>query len=135
MSSGDPDFVSGKIEIVEETLLIEKRLVETDRVTVRKSVETVEHKLEHTLATQDIGVEHVPIGHVVASMPAVREENGLLIVPIVEERIVVSTELFLREEIHIRRTDGQQTIQQTVPLRRDVVHIEQTSALKTAREN
>jgi stress response protein YsnF len=35
--------------------------------------------------------------------PAVREEDGVLIVPIVEEQLVIETRLVLKEEIRITR--------------------------------
>ena len=47
-------------------------------------------------------VERVPVDRPVEAMPVVREEDGVLIVPVVEERLVVTKQLVLKEELQIR---------------------------------
>jgi hypothetical protein len=51
-----------------------------------------------------VEVERIPRSVIVETMPAMREEDGALIVPVVEERLVVTTELVLKEEIKITNT-------------------------------
>ena len=50
-----------------------------------------------------VTVTTVPVGRFIDAAPPVREEAGVTIVPIVEERAVVVMRLYLREELHIRR--------------------------------
>ncbi len=56
-----------------------------------------------TLRSERVEVERVPLGRVVESAPPVREENGVTIIPVMEEVVVTETRLVLKEELHIRR--------------------------------
>lgn len=91
------------IPLVEERVEVGKRAVERGRVTVRMRVEEREELARAALRQEDVTVERVPIGHPVEAPPPVREENGVLIVPVLEERLVVRTELVLTEELRIHR--------------------------------
>jgi len=51
-------------------------------------------------------VEHVPIGRMVETAPPVREEDGVTVIPVIEEVVVTETRLVLREELHVRRIPG-----------------------------
>ena len=85
------DTRSGFIELVEEQLEISKRWVERGRVVVRTRVEKRDEVAEIELQQEDVAVERVPLGVPVETLPAVREEDGVLIVPVVEEQLVVTT--------------------------------------------
>jgi stress response protein YsnF len=54
----------------------------------------------------------------------VREEDGVLIVPVLEERLVVTTELILKEEIRITKKDRTEIVREPVRLRSERVEIE-----------
>ncbi len=49
-----------------------------------------------------------------------------MIVPVIEERLVVTKQLFLVEELHIQQRLSQETVRTSVPLRRQHVVIERT---------
>jgi stress response protein YsnF len=70
-----------------------------------------------------VSVERVPIGRAVTEPPPVREE-GVLIVPVLEERLIVTTELVLKEEIRITRKSRTETVREPVRLRTEQVQIE-----------
>jgi stress response protein YsnF len=57
-------------------------------------------------------------------MPDVREVDGVLIVPVVEERLVVTTELVLKEEIRITKKSRTEIVREPVRLRSERVEIE-----------
>src|SRR3954447_3315599 len=101
MGEEEPD--SEKLSLVEEQLGVGKRTVERGRIIVRKHVETRDALAEATLHHEEVRVERVPMGVRVATAPAVREEDGVLVVPVLEERLVVSTELVLKEELRITK--------------------------------
>ncbi len=105
------------IALVEERAEIAKREVERGRVLVHVRVDEREEVVETTLRQEDLAVERVPIGRVIEVPPPVREEDGVLIVPVVEERVVVRTELFLKEELRVRRESRTETFRQPVRLR------------------
>ena len=53
-----------------------------------------------------------------------REEDGVLIVPVVEEQLVVTTRLILKEEIRITRRSRTEAVREPVRLRSEQVDIE-----------
>lgn len=112
------------IELKEEELVVSKREIERGRVIVRTRIEDREELAEATLLQQEVEVERVPRGIVVATMPEVREEDGVLVVPVVEERLVVTTELVLKEEIRIAKKSRTEIVREPVRLRAERVEIE-----------
>ena len=100
-----------------ETLVITKRAV--TGVTVRVSTVTreVEQAVDEQLDHELVDVERVPIGRFVETIPAVREEDGVTIVPVVEEVVVVERRLVLKEEVRITRRRVQSRHVETASLR------------------
>ncbi len=71
----------------------------------------------------------IEVGHVlVERAPPVREENGVTIIPVMEEVIVTETRLMLKEELHVRRVAETREHQQTGLLRRQRAEVERLSA-------
>ena len=58
---------------------------------------------EIELQQEEVTVERVPRGVPIDVVPSVREEDGVLIIPVVEEQLVVTKRLILKEEIRITR--------------------------------
>jgi uncharacterized protein (TIGR02271 family) len=106
-----------RVELVEEQLAVTKREVEHGRVAVYVHVDEREEVAEAVLHHEHLAVERVPIGRVVAERPPVREEDGVLVVPVLEERLVVRTELVLKEELRIVRESRNERFRQLVRLR------------------
>uniref|UniRef100_UPI00190FB5E2 YsnF/AvaK domain-containing protein n=1 Tax=Roseomonas sp. 18066 TaxID=2681412 RepID=UPI00190FB5E2 len=90
------------IALAEERLILRKRQVEGDGIRVALRTETVEELLRETLRGHSVSVEHVAIGREVPAMPEIRREGDVLIVPVVEEILVVEKRLLLKEEIRLR---------------------------------
>jgi uncharacterized protein (TIGR02271 family) len=112
------------IELAEEELRVGKREVERGRVVVRTRVEDRDEIAEAALRQEDVTVERVPIGRPVEAAPQVREEDGVLIVPVLEERLVVTTELILKEEIRITKKSRTEMVREPVRLRSERVEVE-----------
>jgi uncharacterized protein (TIGR02271 family) len=118
------------IELVEETARIEKRLVETGRVRVSTRTETTQQVLRETLRGDAVSVTRVPIDRVIAqgeTAPQVRNEGGLTIIPVLEEVLVVEKRLVLKEEVHIRHTASDESVEVPVTLRRQRAVVERVS--------
>lgn len=113
----DPDAV---LRLVEEELHVGARQRETGRVRVSVRTENVAETVEQTLRHSYATVERVPVDREVSELPVTREENGILIVPVVEEILVVEKRLVLREEIHLRMHEAEEMVQQ--PVERRVQH-------------
>ena len=97
---------------------VAKRRVVTGQVKVgtitRESEQLVEELLEH----EHVEVERTPIGKQVDKAPSVREEGDTLIIPILEEIVVVERRLLLKEEVRVRRTREKQPYQERVVVRK-----------------
>ncbi|MCJ2023645.1 YsnF/AvaK domain-containing protein [Methylobacterium sp. J-067] len=118
------------LPLIAETARIDKRAVETGRVRVSTRTEAVDQVLRETLRSDMVGVTRVPINRTLAegeTPPVVREENGVTIIPILEEILVVEKRLVLREEVHVRQTTGGEDVEMPVTLRRQHAVIERVS--------
>ena len=118
------------IPLLEERLTVARRVVETGRVRVQFSTTTEDATVREALREDHVEVERVPIGREIAVAPAIREEEdgAVLVVPVLEEVLVVERRLVLKEELRIRRISATRTSEQTVPLRRQTVTVERLPA-------
>src|SRR5439155_21032900 len=107
----------------EEELRVDKIVSETDRVLIRTSVPERTEYADLELQSGEATIERIPIDRVVDAAPAIRQEDDTIIVPVVEEIMVVEKRLLLKEEIHIRRQQVVQHIRQPVRLRSEEVSL------------
>ncbi len=70
---------------------------------VRRTTTEKVQKVNVPLSSDTYEVTRVPIGKEVKTTPAVRETRTEIIIPVVEEVLVVERRLVLREELHIRK--------------------------------
>jgi uncharacterized protein (TIGR02271 family) len=112
------------IPLVEERVSTTKRATETGRVRVRTRVEEREQIVPFELARDEIDIERVPVDREIAEMPPVRQEGSTIIVPVVEEIMVVEKRLVLVEEIHLHRRLEVEQHMQPVTLRSQRAEIE-----------
>ncbi len=103
---------------------VEKRQVTTGRVRVRTVVEVVQEPVRASLEEETVEVTRVPVGREIDQAPEVRTENGVTIVPVVEEVLVVEKRLVLKEELHIRRTVRTEEVEIPVELRKQRAEVE-----------
>ena len=113
------------IPLLEEQLNIARRKVLTGGVRVHKIVQERTETIDEPTFKEELDVERVPVNQFVAAAPEVRYEGDVMIVPLLEEVLVVEKKLVLREEIRIRtRRDTVRQPQQIV-LRREEATLEQ----------
>ncbi|HYD65116.1 YsnF/AvaK domain-containing protein [Azospirillum sp.] len=106
-----------RVPLHEEVLSIGKRTVEGDRVRVTTRVLEHQQTAEQDLDSEEVDVVRVPVGRPVDAVPDTRQEGDVLIVPIVEEELVVTKRLVLKEELHIRKRTTRRTERVTATLR------------------
>lgn len=126
-----PAEVLTRVPLIEETVRVSVRERETGRVRVTVGTEVTEQLVRETLRTERVEAVHVPVNRELApgeAVPQPREEGDLLIVPVLEEVLVIEKRLVLREEIHLRRTATQEVAEQSVPLRRQHAEVERLPA-------
>jgi uncharacterized protein (TIGR02271 family) len=116
------------VPVIEEELEAAHRKVKTGAVRVRKTVEHVLKNVEMPVVRDAIRVTRVPVNRRVEAMPSMREEGDILIVPVVEEELVVEKRLVLKEEIHIQRRRVQERVARQVNVGREHAVVERTDA-------
>jgi uncharacterized protein (TIGR02271 family) len=87
-------------------------------------VHEYETLVDEPLFRDEVEVEHVRIDRVVDGPLPVRYEDDAMIVPIMEEILVVEKRLVLKEELHIRKRRVETHQPQQVTLRREEVRVE-----------
>lgn len=113
------------IPLLEEQLNIARKKVLTGGVRVHKTVTERTETVDEPTLKEELEIERVPINQFVAAPPAIRYEGDVMIVPLMEEVLVVEKKLVLREEIRITtRRDTVRQPQQVV-LRREEATLEQ----------
>ena len=116
------------IPVVEETATVLTRRVVSGRVRIATQTEEINHLLPTDLASVEVDVVRVPIDRRIDTIPDVVTEGEVTIIPVVEERLVVTRELYLREEIHVRRIERTETVDVPATTRRQTVQIERLPA-------
>jgi uncharacterized protein (TIGR02271 family) len=114
--------------VAREELEIGKRVVETGRVRIRKLVQAHEECVDEPLMHEEIEVQRIPVDREIQEPVQVRRDGDLLVVPVVEERLVVQKRLVLVEELHIRRRVRQQPHRERVVVRSEEAVIEREPA-------
>lgn len=112
------------IPIVEETATVATRRVTSGRVRIATRTEEIDHILPAELSSVEVDVVRVPVDRRIDAVPDVVTEGDLTIIPVVEERLVVTRELYLREEIHVRRVERRETVDVPATTRRQTAQIE-----------
>ena len=107
-----------RIQLVEETLRVDRREIETGRVRVRIVVDEQDHDFQEALDRSTVEVVRVPIGREIDFMPEPRTEGEYTILPVVEEVLVVRRQLVLVEEVRVRRVVTTEFVDQTVVARK-----------------
>src|SRR5690606_17611697 len=87
------------VPLVTEEVEVGKRERHT-RVQVHKTTETRTERIEVPLHHTMFEVKRIPVDRVLTEPVGTRNEGGTTIIPVMEERVVVSKELVLVEEIH-----------------------------------
>jgi len=125
--SQQQDLTAGeelRIPVIREEAVVRTREVERGGVRIHKTVNEREEVVEQPTMREDVDVERVAIGRVIDTVPEVREEGDTLIIPVLEEMLVVEKRLVLKEEIRVTKRRTTETEQARVVLNEEQVTIE-----------
>ncbi|MGV2880939.1 DUF2382 domain-containing protein [Pantoea vagans] len=111
------------LSLAEETVEISKQRVIDGHVRVTRQVTEHQQQIALMLRQQTADIQRIPKSERLTEMPAIREENGVLIIPIVEEEVEIVRHLVLKEEWHIRKVVSEVETEQIVSLRRQQAHL------------
>jgi uncharacterized protein (TIGR02271 family) len=116
------------IPVIQEEARVDKRIIDTGSgIRLHKTVSSREQLIDVPLLREELAVEHVPVGRVVDEndVPQSRYEGDMLVIPVLEEVLVVQKQLVLKEELRITRNRREIHEPQTVRLRSEQVGVEQ----------
>ena len=107
--------------------VIAKRERPSERVRVRTSGETRDALVTDELRIKALEIERRPVERPVPAAPPPRQEGDATIISIVEERSVITKQLFVVEEVIVRRQTARQTFSVPVQLRRTRADVERAT--------
>lgn len=110
------------LPVIEETLEIHRERETTGTVRVRKEVHHDTVPVSSTSIRETVWTERVPVNRPVDAMQAPWETEDTLVIPVYEERLV--RQLFLTEELHVRRLRESVDDSGSADLRREEVVVE-----------
>ncbi len=113
------------IPLAEEQLSVSKRQVER-RVRIRTVTEDIPASFTEELSGERIDIQHVTVERELDGPAEIRFEGELMIIPVVEERLIIEKRLFLVEEVHVRRITEVETIERPVMLKRQRVVVDRS---------
>ena len=120
------------LPVLREELTVHIRKNITGIVRLEKTIREFEGVVDQALLSESLSVEHVPINQYISEPAMARQEGDVTIVPVMEEILIVTKQLVLKEEIRITRHSSQSRHQERVLLRAEEVSIERLPPEKTA---
>lgn len=114
------------VPVLAEALDVTRERQVTGVVRLEKDVEERRVRIDEPLVRETIRIERHAVDppRPVDGPPGVRQDGDVTIVPVVEERLVVTKVLVVTEEIHITRERSVRHAPRTVSLRRERVRVE-----------
>ena len=132
MAPERPPAEQKTVPLHEEVLSVGKRAVERGRFRITTSTREREESVEQELDGETIEVVRVPVGRPVDAVPEPRQDGDVLIVPVLEEELVVTKRLVLKEELHIRKRTTRRIERVTATLRSQEAAVTREDAPSTA---
>jgi len=111
------------VPIVEEQVVVETRTVETGRIQIQKTIQERVEVVDQPLFEEEVQIERVSINRPITEAVTPHYEGDTLIIPLVEEVLVVQKQLVLREEVHIKKVRKELHEPQEVRLRTEAVNV------------
>lgn len=112
------------IPVIAEEIGVSKQQVTTGRVRISKHVHENEQVIDTPILREEVDVQRVPVNRQVEQAPEVRYEGDTMIIPVLEEVLVVEKRLMLKEEVRVTRKHSQVQQPQHVTLREEEVEVQ-----------
>ena len=110
--------------VVAEQVKVQKNPVITGGVRVTKVVRESEEQIDEPLRQQHVDVERVTINRLVESPVEVRDEGDTMVIPVMEEVLVVEKRWMLKEEVRLHRRETESRHRQRIMLRSEEAIVE-----------
>jgi uncharacterized protein (TIGR02271 family) len=112
------------VPVIQEELDVGKRTVESGRIRVNKRVETTESVIDEPLLQQGYDIQRTAVNRIIEEIPKPHYDGDTLVLPILEEVLVVEKRLIFREEVRITPVREEVRDPQTHTVRREHVEVE-----------
>jgi uncharacterized protein (TIGR02271 family) len=116
------------VPVLAEELEVGTRAVPAASVRVHRRVLEHEEEIEMPLVREHLDIRRVILDQDVEGPLPVRQEGDTIIVPIVEEVLIIEKRFRLREEVHMTRRAFEETHRERVVVRRQEANIERLDA-------
>lgn len=121
VSLGAPEVTV--LPVVEEQVEVAKRTTPTGQVRVVKQVQETQETVDLPLVQERVQVERVPVQRYLEQPAELRYEGDTLVIPVMEEVLIVEKRLLLREEVRVTTVRQATVHQETVTLRKERVSV------------
>jgi uncharacterized protein (TIGR02271 family) len=101
-----------------EEISVAKQRVVTGSVHISTVTHEREQLIDELLAREHVEIQRRPLGKTVARMPAVRKVGNTIIIPVMEEILVVERRLVVKEEVRVRLVQKKESRPQRVTVRK-----------------
>jgi uncharacterized protein (TIGR02271 family) len=123
-TSSSEDLPTEVLPVLKEELEVTKRTRETGRVRVHKQVHEQAQWVNEPGYEEQVEISRVPVNRELSEPISTRREGETLIVPVMEEVLVIEKRLILKEELHITKRRKEIRNPQRVVLRREEASVE-----------
>ena len=123
--SGDDQGIV--VPVFREEAVVDQVTRDTGVVRIEKRVEEREEVVNGTATINEVDIERVLINEFVDEAPGIRYEGDTMIMPLMEEVLVVEKRLLLREELRITKTSREEPRHEKVVLRSEYAEAKRES--------
>ncbi|OLY94787.1 hypothetical protein BUE76_11250 [Cnuella takakiae] len=111
--------------VVEEFATIHQEIVETGKVSIRKTVSEEQALVNLPITNEYYDIERVTVNETRDTPPpSVRYEGDTMIIPVTKEITVIQKRYEVVEELRITRKLTETPVMQEITLRKEQVHVE-----------
>jgi uncharacterized protein (TIGR02271 family) len=119
------------IPVIEEVLKVDKKLVETGRIHVRKEIDEEEKQIEIPLMNESYEVERVKVkDQIFDQVPSIRHEGDVIVIPVIKEVAEIKIRYEVAEEIHLKKNKTITPHTEQVTLKKEKVIIQRETPKK-----
>lgn len=113
------------IPVVEEFATVHQEMVDTGKVSIRKTVTEEQALVNLPITNEFYDIERVAVHEVRDSPPpSMRYEGDTMIIPVTKEITVIQKRYEVVEELRITRKLTETPVMQEITLRKEQVHVE-----------
>ncbi|HYH13640.1 MAG TPA: YsnF/AvaK domain-containing protein [Flavisolibacter sp.] len=123
------------IPVIQEQIVIDKQVIETGKVRVRKTVSEETASLNIPLIQENYDVQRVPAQQILDKAPGIRYEGDTIVVPVMREVVIVEKKYELIEEVRLTKRTTSVPHVQDITLLKEHVQVERVRLDDQGRRN